>query len=45
MKENVLITGGNGLVGSAFNGGVKVSSKNCDFTVEWFISNCENSRK
>jgi GDP-L-fucose synthase len=32
MKENVLITGGNGLVGSAFNGGIKVSSKDCDLT-------------
>lgn len=32
MKENVLITGGNGLVGSAFHIGLKVSSKDCDLT-------------
>lgn len=32
LKKNVLITGGKGLVGSAFEGGIKVSSYECDLT-------------
>lgn len=32
MREGVLITGGNGLVGSAFDGGLKVGSKDCNLT-------------
>lgn len=32
MRENILITGGNGLVGSAFEAGIKISSKDCDLT-------------
>lgn len=32
MRNSVLITGGNGLVGSAFDGGIKVSSKDYDLT-------------
>lgn len=30
MKSNILITGGSGLVGSAFDGGIKVNSKDCN---------------
>lgn len=32
MRNNILITGGNGLVGSAFESGVKISSKDADLT-------------
>jgi GDP-L-fucose synthase len=39
MRDNVLITGGSGLIGSAFEGGLKITSKDANLTIPYEAEN------
>lgn len=39
MRNNILITGGSGLIGSAFEGGIKITSKDANLTIPYEAEN------